>query len=286
MERGALRIFTSCAWFFDDIGGLEPIEVLRYAARAIELAGPAGARLEEAFLARLADARSNDPALGTGRDIYLAMAKPKIGQLARLAASVAAAQAIAATDPRSRQTGRALDVETPDGKVLVRQHRTGERETFDVTVTGLPSADGAAANGNGQWSPAMIAATLVAPPVDVALTDMTERQRSVVEDGIRQRLIETAFGAGAAALNSRPASEVLPNAVTSAITALAAESSAHLTGRLRALLDLLELEHLHIPFDAQTRFYESFLAGHTVPLDGDLAAIALRLGFARPELVT
>jgi hypothetical protein len=29
MERGALRIFTSCAWFFDDIGGLEPIEVLR-----------------------------------------------------------------------------------------------------------------------------------------------------------------------------------------------------------------------------------------------------------------
>ena len=33
MERGALRIFTSCAWFFDDIGGLEPIEVLRYAAR-------------------------------------------------------------------------------------------------------------------------------------------------------------------------------------------------------------------------------------------------------------
>ena len=47
MERGALRLFTSCAWFFDDIGGLEPIEVLRYAARAIELAGAAAVPLED-----------------------------------------------------------------------------------------------------------------------------------------------------------------------------------------------------------------------------------------------
>jgi hypothetical protein len=286
MERGALRIFTSCAWFFDDIGGLEPIEVLRYAARAIELAGPAGERLEAAFLARLADARSNDPALGTGRDVYLTMAKPRIGQFARLAASVAAARAISASDLRARQTGRALEVETPDGKVIVRQRRTGERQAFDVTVTGLPAANGAAANGNGQWSPAMIAATIAAPPVDVALPEMTERQRAVVEDGIRHRLIETAFGADAPAFQAARPADVLPNAITSAIAALAADQDARDTTRLRALLDLLELEHLYVPFDAQTQFYGSFLAGRSTPLDGELAAIAFRLGFARPELVT
>ena len=282
MERGALRIFTSCAWFFDDIGGLEPIEVLRYAARAIELAGPAGEPLERAFLARLADARSNDPALGTGRDVYLTMAKPHIKQFARLAASVAAARAVAPNDTRAAQTGRALDVEANDGTIIVREHRTGVRETFAVSVTGLSAMSGAASSGNGQWSPATIAATIAAPPIDVALTEMTERQRAVVEDGIRQRLIETAFGTGAPPLDGHGPADVLPNAVTAAVSALAAAPSADLTNRLRALLDLLELEHLHIPFDAQTRFYESFIAGRA-PLDGELAAIALRLGFARPE---
>jgi hypothetical protein len=284
MERGALRIFTSCAWFFDDIGGLEPIEVLRYAARAIELAGPAGEALERAFLARLADARSNDPVLGSGRDVYLTMARPRIGQFARLAASVAAARAIAPSDGRAGQTGRALDVEAMDGAITVRQHRTGVRQTFAVTVSGLPDTNGAGANANGQWSPAMIAATIATPPIDVALTEMTERQRTVVEDGVRQRLIETAFGASATSFDATSPADILPNAINSAIVALAADRSAPLVTRLRALLDLLELEHLHIPFDAQTRFYESFLAGRTPPLDGELAAIAVRLGFARPEL--
>ncbi len=39
LERNALRMFTSCGWFFDDIAGIEALQVLRYAARAIELAG-------------------------------------------------------------------------------------------------------------------------------------------------------------------------------------------------------------------------------------------------------
>jgi len=38
LERHALRMFTSCGWFFDDIAGLESLIVLRSAARAIELA--------------------------------------------------------------------------------------------------------------------------------------------------------------------------------------------------------------------------------------------------------
>ena len=170
--------------------------------------------------------------------------------------------------------------------MTVLQHRTGVREAFSVTVTGLPTTDGDVESGNGEWSPAMIAATVAAPPVDVSLTEMTERQRALVEDGIRKRLIETAFGADAPSFEIGSAADVLPNAIISVIAALAVEPGSRLMNRLRALLDLLELEHLHIPFDAQTRFYESFLAGRPVPLDGELAAIALRLGFARPELAT
>ncbi len=70
LERHALRMFTSCGWFFDDIAGLESLIVLRSAARAIELAGPDAARLEGGLLERLALARSNDPAVGSGRDLY------------------------------------------------------------------------------------------------------------------------------------------------------------------------------------------------------------------------
>jgi Domain of unknown function (DUF3536) len=71
LERHALRMFTSCGWFFDDIAGLESLIVLRSAARAIELAGTAAASLEAGLLERLARAPSNDPAVGTGRELYL-----------------------------------------------------------------------------------------------------------------------------------------------------------------------------------------------------------------------
>lgn len=76
LERGALRMFTSCAWFFDDLARIETIQVLRYAAFAIELSGDS-ARLETGLLARIGDATSNDPAEGTGRDIWRTKVKPR-----------------------------------------------------------------------------------------------------------------------------------------------------------------------------------------------------------------
>jgi len=77
-ERNALRMFTSCGWFFDDIAGIETIQILRYAARAIELAGADAARLEAGVLERLARAQSNAPAEGTGRDVYLNHVKRRV----------------------------------------------------------------------------------------------------------------------------------------------------------------------------------------------------------------
>ncbi|HVH11021.1 MAG TPA: DUF3536 domain-containing protein [Gemmatimonadales bacterium] len=71
LERHALRMFTSCGWFFDDIAGIESVIVLRSAARAIDLAGPAAARLEAGLVERLAAAPSNDAAVGSGRQLYL-----------------------------------------------------------------------------------------------------------------------------------------------------------------------------------------------------------------------
>jgi len=70
LQRDALRMFTSCGWFFDDLARLEPIQILRYAAHALDLAGPAGKPWEARLRGALADAASNDPAEGDGRRIW------------------------------------------------------------------------------------------------------------------------------------------------------------------------------------------------------------------------
>jgi alpha-amylase/alpha-mannosidase (GH57 family) len=75
MEEASLSMFTSDAWFFDDIARIETIQVLKYAAFAIELSGDA-ARLESGLLERMGDAKSNDPAEGTGRDVWYTKVKP------------------------------------------------------------------------------------------------------------------------------------------------------------------------------------------------------------------
>ena len=57
MPQNALRLFTSCAWFFDDIEGIEATQVLRYAARAIDLMGHEATSIEVGFYERLELAR-------------------------------------------------------------------------------------------------------------------------------------------------------------------------------------------------------------------------------------
>ncbi len=139
MERNALRIFTSCAWFFDDLAGVEQVQVLRYAARALELVeavgGPASA-LREAFLTALGRAESNDPDEGDGRRFYLAKVVPAVPATALVAArSVAGrAAAVAPAAGMSPATGPAQStpwevVSTPgkEPSLIVRHRTTGER---------------------------------------------------------------------------------------------------------------------------------------------------------------
>ncbi len=72
MQRHSLMMFTSCGWFFNDVAGIETIQILRYAGRLIELARQvSGVDLEPGFLNRLSAAKSNHPEEGTGRDVYL-----------------------------------------------------------------------------------------------------------------------------------------------------------------------------------------------------------------------
>ncbi len=71
MQRHALLMFTSCGWFFEEISRPEGTQILRYAARALELAGDvAGVQLEKEFLQRLEEAPSNIDYFKTGAGVY------------------------------------------------------------------------------------------------------------------------------------------------------------------------------------------------------------------------
>ncbi|OKH22155.1 glycoside hydrolase [Hydrococcus rivularis NIES-593] len=71
MQRHALLMYTSCGWFFEELSRPEGVQILRYAARALELAGEiAGVRLEEEFIRRLALAPSNLERYRDGAEVY------------------------------------------------------------------------------------------------------------------------------------------------------------------------------------------------------------------------
>jgi len=74
LERHTQLMYTSCGWFFDEISGIETIQVIAYAGRVLQLVaklfGAPGAQLEEQFLAVLARAKSNIPEIGDGAQIY------------------------------------------------------------------------------------------------------------------------------------------------------------------------------------------------------------------------
>jgi alpha-amylase/alpha-mannosidase (GH57 family) len=74
MQRHTQLMFTSCGWFFDDISGIEAVQIIAYAARVLQLArqlfGDQAKALEPAFLARLAEARSNVAGAGDGALLY------------------------------------------------------------------------------------------------------------------------------------------------------------------------------------------------------------------------
>ncbi|NYF50078.1 DUF3536 domain-containing protein [Tunturiibacter gelidoferens] len=74
LERHTQLMYTSCGWFFDEISGIETVQIIAYAGRVLQLAaklfGPPGVALEAEFLSRLARAKSNVPEMGDGAEVY------------------------------------------------------------------------------------------------------------------------------------------------------------------------------------------------------------------------
>ena len=143
-QRQALLMYTSCGWFFNDLAGIETIQVLRYAARLLDLLGELGelgGGLVDRFLEVLAAARSNRAEEGDGVDIWHRHVVPSRVDAARVAAHLAlldlleqrradsgvvGGHRIVAHEQRHRRRGGVVGV---GGRVELEHGRTGRRST-------------------------------------------------------------------------------------------------------------------------------------------------------------
>lgn len=79
IQRQAMLMYTSCGWFFTELSGIETVQIMKYAARAMQLACKFTDKdLETEFLNILSEAKSNIPEYGNGKDIYERWVKPSI----------------------------------------------------------------------------------------------------------------------------------------------------------------------------------------------------------------
>ncbi|HEX4285513.1 MAG TPA: DUF3536 domain-containing protein [Terracidiphilus sp.] len=149
MQRHAQLMYTSCGWFFDDISGIETVQVIAYAARVLQLArdlfGEKGTALEAVFLTRLAEAKSNVPEAGDGARIFEEKIKAMEVGLEQVTAHFAISSMFSSfaeeTDLFSFRVKRiSYDVHTSGrgrlalGRAQVSSTITGERKSFSFAV--------------------------------------------------------------------------------------------------------------------------------------------------------
>ena len=171
LERAVLRTFTSCAWFFDDVARIETRQVLRYAARAIELAGDSALQTE--LLKGLSQAMSNVQEQGSAADLYMREAVPAIDAAMRAAAAAAALRSVGTTVAHVAS----FDIEFETGRdwnapvVYTTHRRAGTRDKFSVKLSG----DGA----DLQMAVASMHAPFSAPTI-VEISDLPEYEARIL----------------------------------------------------------------------------------------------------------
>jgi alpha-amylase/alpha-mannosidase (GH57 family) len=190
LQRHAQLMYTSCGWFFDDVGGIEGRQIIQYAGRVLQLAGELfGPGLEGPFLDALAKAKSNDPAAGDGRRIYDETVRPAVVSLETVGAHYAVSSLFAEYAEAARIY--CYDVERDDerrfasgrarlalGRARVRSELTGETEAvaFGVLHLGDHNLSGGAIRFPGEAEYAELVAGIEEP---FRRADLTETLRAV-----------------------------------------------------------------------------------------------------------
>jgi hypothetical protein len=145
MQRHGLLMFTSCAWFFDELSGLETTQCLRYAARASQLAQHFHLDFEKELVTNLEKAPSNLPEFQNGRGVWEQLVRPDRIDLDRVIAHHSIS--LIYRERQERDRVYCYDLETRDqevqgrgnthlalGRLQVRSRLTGEEAETSVVV--------------------------------------------------------------------------------------------------------------------------------------------------------
>lgn len=146
LQRNAMLMYTSCGWFFDEISGLETVQVIQYAGRTLQL----GKRLfddtlEPRFLDLLEAVKSNIPELLDGRRIFEKWVKPATVSLEMVAAHYAMSSLFEEyldedrifcfrTERLTQEKAGAGRSKLALGKVRIKSEITGDADVFDYGV--------------------------------------------------------------------------------------------------------------------------------------------------------
>ena len=153
MQRHALLMYTSCGWFFDELSGLETVQVIDYAARALQLSqGIVEQGVEEAFLKRLQEAKSNSPENKDGAHIYQHFVLPTRLDLVKVGAHFAFSSLFEEYEERAqifcyavaREDYRKISSEDASiaiGRIHVASEITEESELLIFAVVRIGSHD-------------------------------------------------------------------------------------------------------------------------------------------------
>src|SRR5690606_19098350 len=117
LQRHAMLMYTSCGWFFNDVSGIETVQVLQYAARVAQLAEKLFGRAFEPQLKEMLEpAESNLPEAGNGRRIYEERVLPKRVDLLSVAAHHAVSSLFEGTPHGDRIYSYRVGLERHDQK--------------------------------------------------------------------------------------------------------------------------------------------------------------------------
>ncbi|MFH1763489.1 MAG: DUF3536 domain-containing protein [Gemmatimonadota bacterium] len=254
LERQALRLFTSCGWFFDDLARIEPLQVLRYAARALELTGPRQHALEEGFLKYLDAALSNETPPRSGRAIFLEEAKPPIPSHLRVAAGAALWEAVAIS--RRAQEGEGAPGPGRTGRGQARNPGPGVTG-FQVTKMPLAVFGVTHRRTGRQWEvetrinrPSSGEGAVSVRPVGL-VTEFIPIDLKDVPEGFRIPITEVLTG------EVPDMRKALISAIDDLEQGIGVEAGPKnmVADRVRDLAELHILLDVPIPFDAQTTFF-------------------------------
>ncbi|HET6951641.1 MAG TPA: DUF3536 domain-containing protein [Acidimicrobiales bacterium] len=148
-QRHALLMYTSCGWFFNDLAGLETVQIMRYAACCADLLSELGERPPvDEVLAILARGQSNDPDQGDGRAVWERHVEPSRVDPGRVVAHLALTDLLAGDAAGERIAGFEIERELHEavdrggvqlcaGRVAITHRRTRRHTTWAYAAVHL-----------------------------------------------------------------------------------------------------------------------------------------------------